>query len=228
MTYSPETQDPMAKMTPARNAGGEAPMAPAPPPPPSVAAAFFQGGIFAQFYVLFFINVAFFVGAILPWYGGPDARTGMFTLPGAILLYASIGSVLASLGSIYTRRVLIWPTLVTWLLADFFVLLRILGFLRENSAILSRVFSPDFKDGLHELGLHFGMGFAFILFTAVFFLLFMIVSVFIGAKQQAKKKEAQKQARAATRKGGARGKEDKAEGLSGALGADDPKNPGKK
>jgi hypothetical protein len=213
MTYSPEAQDPSMSAT-----APDAPTAPAagPVPPPmtphaaGVAAAFFQGGVFGQFYVLFFINLAFLLGAILPWHGGVPVF-GFFSLPGAVILYASIGSLLASIGSIYTRHLLFWPTLLTWLVADFFVVLKLLPFFRDHGDVVSRIFSAEFKAGLVDLGQFFGIGFAFVFFAAIFLLLFLFVSVFIGARTQAKKKEAQKQARAASRgkSGGSRGKNDR-------------------
>ena len=52
---------------------------------------------------------------------------------------------------------------------------------------------------LRHLGGIVGPGFVFILLAAIFMLLFLVSSVFSGAKSQAKKKEAEKQARAAAR-----------------------------
>ena len=161
-------------------------------------AVFTAGSTYPQFFVLLFLNIAFLFGAILPW--GGEKITGLYSYPGAVVGFVSVGAVIASLSSIYSRRLVIWPTLLNWIIADCFVVAKLLSVLRENGEVVSKVFSADFKDGLTELNGIIGPGFVFMLLGAVFMLIFLIVSVFSGAKAQSKKKEAQKQARSAQRK----------------------------
>ena len=180
--------------TPAPAQGG------APAARPATGMAIFTAGtIFPQFFVLFFVNIAFFMGAILPWHGTENLMTGLYTFPGAFIGFVALGGVFASLSSIYSQRLVIWPTLLTWIIADCFVVAKVLSIVRDNGEVLSKVFSSDFKEGLTELGGIVGPGFVFILLAAIFMLLFLVSSVFSGAKSQAKKKEAEKQARAAAR-----------------------------
>jgi len=94
----------------------------------------------------------------------------------------------------------IWPTLLCWLVADGFVVARLLSLFREQGDVVSKVFSGDFKEGLADLGMLIGPGFVFIALAAIAMLVFLVVSVFSGARSQAKKKEAQKQTRASSRK----------------------------
>jgi len=185
-------------------AGAPEPQDPAAPARPNAAGGigvFTSGGIYPQFTVLLFVNIAMLFGAILPWHGGPDATTGLFTYPGALVGFFAFAGAWASLSSIYSGRLVIWPTLLTWLIADCFLVAKILSIFRdeETSGVLGKVFSSDFKEGLTDLGNIVGVGFTFILVSAVFLLVFLVVSVFSGAKAQAKKKEAQKQARQAGR-----------------------------
>ena len=199
--------DSTAEATPSGATGGSASAgsaagAPAPPPMPQATglAVFTAGQHFPQFFVLLFMNIAFLMGAILPWNGGETLTTGLYTYPGAIIGFLAIGSVLASLSSIFSRRLVIWPTLLCWLVADGFVVARLLSLFREQGEVVKKVFSADFKEGVTELGLLIGPGFVFIALAAVAMLVFLVVSVFSGARSQAKKKEAQKQARTTTRK----------------------------
>lgn len=192
MTHAPESAAPVE---------GASPEMPGAPTRPSNGIAVFTAGtVFPQFFVLLFLNIAFLFGAILPW--GGEKITGLYGFPGAVVGFVSVGAVIASLSSIYSRRLVIWPTLLNWIIADCFVVAKLLSVLRENGETFGKVFSADFKEGLTELGTVIGPGFVFMLLGAVFMLVFLVVSVFSGAKAQSKKKEAQKQARAAQRKGG--------------------------
>lgn len=197
MTHAPETQ---AAATERAGAPAGAPGAAVPGRPATGMAIFTAGTIFPQFFVLLFVNIAFFMGAVLPWNGTANLTTGLYTFPGAFIGFVSLGGVIASLSSIFSQRLVIWPTLLTWIIADCFVVAKILSIVRDNGETFSKMFSADFKEGLTEMGAIVGPGFVFILLAAVFMLLFLITSVFSGAKAQAKKKEAQKQARTSSRK----------------------------
>ncbi len=196
-----EMTDAIQSDQPQESAASSGPAAaPAPRKNASGIAVFTAGQHFPQFFVLLFVNIAMLYGAFLPWYGGADAGTGMHTYAGAVIGFVSIGAVLASLSSIFSGRLVIWPTLLNWIIADCFVVSRLLSIVRDNGETIGKVFSPDFKEGLTELGNIVGVGFVFITVSAVFMLFFLVVSVFSGAKQQAKKKEAQKAARTTSRK----------------------------
>lgn len=198
MTHAPESAAPAEGTSPQTQAAPNAPARPS-----NGIAVFTAGTVYPQFFVLLFLNIAFLFGAILPW--GGEKITGLYGYPGAVVGFVSVGAVIASLSSIYSRRLVIWPTLLNWIIADCFVVAKLLGVIRENGDVFGKVFSADFKEGLTELGTVIGPGFVFMLFGAVFMLVFLVVSVFSGAKAQNKKKEAQKeaqkQARAARKSG---------------------------
>ncbi len=80
----------------------------------------YMGQVHNQFYFFLWISLAFFVGAVLPWNG--TFSDGGYTIWQFVMIIASAGAFWASMASIKSRRLTLWPILTLEIHAILFVL----------------------------------------------------------------------------------------------------------
>jgi ribosomal protein L40E len=167
----------------------------------------FDGSVYGQSFVLFFTNLWILWGTFLPWTGGagPGVPRGVETMSGFVIAFIAFGALCAAAASIWTNRLLFWPTLLNFFMSAFFVTFRILAVVRDSAKMdelsrhTSEFLSIEWPQHLGGIVNVFGPGHVVVGLGAIFVLLFLVKSVSTGAREAKAKKQAQQAARSARR-----------------------------